>query len=858
MARVFISHSSRDTEQAAHLFAHLKQHGFQEAFLDFDKHAGIPPGANWERTLYTEIERADAIVLLLTLNWFASKWCFAEFTQSRALGKEVFPLIAAPIGDLKASPDIQHLTLIHDADENLERLIEQLTRISQDSRAGFIWNRRRVPYPGLLAFQEEDAAVFFGRQVEVRRLIQRLNARKLYGDRKLIALLGASGSGKSSLLRAGVIPRLKRDSLSWITLPPIRPQRDPTEELARAIGTFLGRPYCQSALKAECVTSPSAVGSNLANEIRSRARSPDSEILISIDQGEELFTLADKSSADAFMALLNILLQPHLPFSAIVAMRSDALQLLQEAPIEFEEFSLRPVQPAVIRDIIVGPARVTGLGIDNAMVDAVVRDATTEDLLPLLAFTLRELYERFAKEGKLTLAQYVSLGDTEYQNRGPGSGLNPIENTIRQKADELVAVNRFADGELSILRASFVSTLTGINEEGQFVRRPAKWNELSNEAQRILGVFINERLLVTYADGEDQYVEVVHEALLRKWPTLTRWLEDERDFLDWLRRVRQDRRLWELATPDDKGKYLLTGRGIEEAKKWSATKGELMPHREQGFIGASLARAGYRETVVSSILSASALYLIVAYPVAFFANAIWFGLESGSRALGVPDESSVLVGLAKLGILLLALALEITINGAYLWITLKYGFRIFGAVFLYLVAEFRSTAFSLNWLYRQYMDRIGSLRERGHGHTRSIGGYLMSWAPLSFGIASGIVILYKIWTPLIPRIYKIGTYLPFQLPFEPTAILFLFLVPTLLGALRANLLFDHILRVFGERDLQFVRHEPYLVDPPVSTRVYYYFIYGLPLILCISFLHAWLSALGSVTLVNPLSVFLVD
>ena len=114
MARVFISHSSRDREQASRLHDWLRNHGFVEAFLDFDKHAGLAPGSDWERTLYREIAGSEAVILVLTANWFESKWCFAEFTQARALGKAIFPLIESPRGEDFVSPDIQHINLIED------------------------------------------------------------------------------------------------------------------------------------------------------------------------------------------------------------------------------------------------------------------------------------------------------------------------------------------------------------------------------------------------------------------------------------------------------------------------------------------------------------------------------------------------------------------------------------------------------------------------------------------------------------------------------------------------------------------------------------------------------------------------
>jgi hypothetical protein len=114
MARIFISHSSRDDEAAARMKAWLASHGFETAFLDFDKTSGIPPGADWEKTLYREVEQSQAVIIIQTPSWLASKWCFAEFTQARALGKAIFLVIETPTGDAQISPDIQTLNLLSD------------------------------------------------------------------------------------------------------------------------------------------------------------------------------------------------------------------------------------------------------------------------------------------------------------------------------------------------------------------------------------------------------------------------------------------------------------------------------------------------------------------------------------------------------------------------------------------------------------------------------------------------------------------------------------------------------------------------------------------------------------------------
>src|SRR5580704_10146108 len=356
MSHIFISHSNRDGEQATRLLTWLHANGFTETFLDFDKHAGLAPGADWERTLYREIVGADAVIIILTKNWIDSKWCFAEFTQARALGKAIFPLIEAPTGEMLVSPDIQHLDLLKDREGGLARLAAGLTEIVLNARGGFQWDHARPPYPGLLAFDEADAAIYFGRDDDIRRLIERLNARRAQGGAKLVAVLGASGAGKSSLLRAGVLPRLKRDKRNWITLPPFRPQLHPLEELAQSISVALGAgANWRQWRDAFAGDDPAHALSDLARDLRAAQGSNEAQIVITIDQSEELFGAADKTEAERFLRVLNATQDEHLPFLVVMALRSDYLGQLQEAPAlsaPFEEFSLKPMPLARVRDII--------------------------------------------------------------------------------------------------------------------------------------------------------------------------------------------------------------------------------------------------------------------------------------------------------------------------------------------------------------------------------------------------------------------------------------------------------------------------------------------------------------------------
>ncbi|MGQ0677707.1 MAG: toll/interleukin-1 receptor domain-containing protein, partial [Rhodospirillales bacterium] len=383
MARIFISHSSRDKEQAARLLEWLRGHGFVEAFLDFDKHTGLTPGGDWERTLYNQIATSEAVVLVLTRNWFESKWCFAEFTQARALGKVIFPVIDDPPGEGLVSPDIQHLNLVADREGGLERLAAELVRVAVNARSGFPWDVARPPFPGLLAFDESDAAIYFGRDDDIRRLIERLNARRALGGPKLVALLGASGSGKSSLLRAGVTPRLKRDKRNWIVLPPFRPQLHPVDELAQAVAAGLGAAGDWRKLRETLGAGDlGRAFADLGRDLRAAHGANEGQILVPIDQGEELFGASDKAGAERFLSVLNAMLGEGLPFIAVLGLRSDFLGQLQQAPglsAAYEEFSLKPMPIDRVRSIIKEPARVAGITVDNALVAAAMKDAATDD-----------------------------------------------------------------------------------------------------------------------------------------------------------------------------------------------------------------------------------------------------------------------------------------------------------------------------------------------------------------------------------------------------------------------------------------------------------------------------------------------
>ena len=373
MARVFISHSSRDREQAEEIFAWLKAQGFEQGFLDIDKHQGIPPGRTWEQKLYDELDRAQAVILILTQNWFDSKWCFAEFAQARSRGKAIFPVIIAPDGDQFVGDDLQKLDLVRDRPGGLERLARGLTEIALRAQGGFDFPPGRAPYPGFLRLRRGGCGDLFRPR---RRLPPADPAAELRAAsraaRGCIFVLGESGTGKSSLLRAGVIPRLQRVKRDWIVLRAFRPEDDPFVGFARSLNGCGRRHYRRRGRSA----TPEAAARSPA--LADGAERPSGGVLVPLDQAEELFTRSSPARREAFFAFLSRLLGPGLPFVVVVTLRSDHFGEVQKAAglaAEFEEFSLRPLPVERIGDIVRGPARVAGLDVEDGLVARISADA---------------------------------------------------------------------------------------------------------------------------------------------------------------------------------------------------------------------------------------------------------------------------------------------------------------------------------------------------------------------------------------------------------------------------------------------------------------------------------------------------
>src|SRR5712671_1945208 len=406
MPAIFISHSSRDQQIANDVKTALDKLGYEQVFLDFDKVTGINAGENWEKRLYEELSRCHAVILVLTPNWLASKWCFAELTQARALGKVILPIVCKPLGERVVLPEIQSVDLLDWNAGGLDKLERRLRAVTNELARGFKLDPNRSPFPGIHAFEAEDAAIYFGRDDETRAVIERLDARRTQGGARFVVIIGASGSGKSSLLKAGVLPQLSRRRREWVVLPYMRPEKTPIETLAKSIAQQIGKPDDWGVWHAML---GSAAAIDHVEKLLKDLRVGDARgatVLLPIDQFEEVFTVATPGERATFLHLLASAVDParDLPVMVIATGRSDVLEGLLEAVVAHrtETYALTPMPLDRVPRLVEGPAQVAGLNVEKGLAEAIARDVEGPEALPLFAHTLWLLCQRCSDDTKLS------------------------------------------------------------------------------------------------------------------------------------------------------------------------------------------------------------------------------------------------------------------------------------------------------------------------------------------------------------------------------------------------------------------------------------------------------------------------
>ena len=578
MGKIFISHSSANNAEALAIHDWLAAQGWGDVFLDLDPRRGLVAGDRWQAALKAAAEQCELILILISPDWAKSKWCLAEFLLAKQMNKQILGVLVKPtpladlpveltaewqLVDLSAPdpgwsvtispPRFEPETTVNFSGTGLARLAAGLQKAGLDPD-NFLWppasDPQRAPYRGLLPLDADDAGIFFGRDGAIVLTLDALRGLRAAAAPRFVTILGASGAGKSSFLRAGLLPRLGRDSRHFYVLPVIRPER------AALTGEHGFAAMLQVALKARnltrnradlraVVTAGADAVSPLLRQLAVAEDSGDGDsegpptLVIAIDQAEELLT-ADNAEAGQLLGLLADLGRRDDPaILVILTVRSDSFDQLQARP------ELAPTQPhhlvdlpsvpfGSFGDIIRGPARrVSAAGrkltLDETLVDALLSDIEkggAKDALPLLAFTLERLYRDYGADGDLQLSEYERLG----RIRGA------IEAAVEQalsRADANPAIPRDRAARLALLRRGLIPWLAGINPEtGSPRRRVARLAEVPAEALPLIELMVEQRLLATDIDTatKERTIEPAHEALLRQWGALDGWLiEDSAD-----------------------------------------------------------------------------------------------------------------------------------------------------------------------------------------------------------------------------------------------------------------------------------------------------------------------------------------
>jgi formylglycine-generating enzyme required for sulfatase activity len=596
VSRIFLSHSSADNAPTIALRDWLVGEGWSDLFVDVDPDRGIVPGERWERALNEAAGRCEAVLILVSKAWLASRWCRNELNLARRLNKRLFGvLIEEGIGVDELPSDVtgtwQLVNLAAGRDHRQFRVTmpisgeemhitfsqEGLARLRNGlQRAGlhasfFNWppegDPERPPYRGLRPLEADDAGIFFGREAPVIKGIDQLRGLREAAPPRMFVILGASGAGKSSFLRAGLYPRLARDSLHFLPLPIVRPERAPLygesgllralEAAFQAAQLAISRAELRAAIQAGAAKLKPLLG-RLVEKARGVALDGETPskpptLVLAIDQGEELFLADAQDEAQPFLTLLRELVIADDPaIITLFTIRSDNYERLQEAEeldgIEKLPFDLGPMPKGSYAEVIRGPARrldgtARALKIADGLLDALLADIEeggARDALPLLAFTLEWLYSEFHVGGRLTLEQYEQVG------RVKGSIETAVERALKA-ADAQPAVPKDRQARMALLRRGLIPWLAGIDPDtGGPRRRVARLSEIPVEARPLVDLLVDERLLSTDVakDTGEKTIEPVHEALLRQWGLLHGWLTEDAGLLSVMDGVKRAARDW--------------------------------------------------------------------------------------------------------------------------------------------------------------------------------------------------------------------------------------------------------------------------------------------------------------------------
>ncbi|MGA7690437.1 MAG: BTAD domain-containing putative transcriptional regulator [Jiangellales bacterium] len=418
--------------------------------------------------------------------------------------------------------------------------------------------QRRNPYKGLHAFETSDADDFFGRSALAEALEQAVDGHSL------VVLVGASGTGKSSAARAGLVPRLLRRSPPW-TVVTMTPGAHPFEALREAARDSGGADVAWYTDDLDVLRTMQALAPDEAGHV-----------LLVVDQAEELITQSTSEAAARFVTnLVSVAEDPAAQCTVLATVRADFTDRLLAHPLLAAHVAdslvtVAPMNPSEVTEATIGPARRVGLSVEPELVAELVADVTDQPgALPLFEYALAEMC-RDHVGSVLSREAYRRLGG--------------LRGALARRAEQ--TYQALEPDEQAAARASLLR-LVAVTEDGAVARQRASRSALESLDPRsgtAIDAFDRARLLTfdRHPGTGEATVEVAHEALIREWPRLASWVEESRDDLRLARLLDDEVAGWQAAEHDQA--YLMSGSRLAAYDDWPQTPAVSMTDVERDYL----------------------------------------------------------------------------------------------------------------------------------------------------------------------------------------------------------------------------------------------------------------------------------
>src|SRR6266536_2744630 len=574
---VFFSYSRADSSIVERLRTDLGAQGVT-TWVDRE---GIRPGTpDWEESLRTAIRAADAVLLVASPNARSSRYVKDELRIAQMYQRPIYPVWVTGTQWMEAIPlGLGGMQYIDAREERynsaLSEIVFTLTGVPFPRVPG--WPEPNIeprnPYKGLRPFTSADAHDFFGRDALIQELLEALKVsltKNIQGvqSARLLAVVGTSGSGKSSVVMAGLLPCLQTGgslgSKGWVYRDPIVPGLHPIESLTLALSEKLH----DKGLKTirEDLEDDPARGLHLY--ATALAKPQGTKVVLFVDQFEELFTLTtSEDERRQFVDLLiNAITEPGGPVVLILTLRVDFSDRPMQYPelyrlIDAHHSSVLPMEIYDLRGTIEQPAALPDVQLTfegDLVGDLLFEIRGQTGALPLLQFTLDQLFQRRSGH-QLSLQSYREIGGVK------GALSQHAEGTYQELP---------SDEHRQVARDVFLRLIKPGTTEQDTTRRRAARSEFeqadskqTQQMQETLEAFISARLLTTNQISGKITIEVSHEALIREWKRLAEWLREARDDILFQQSLSEDSAEWEQRKrPRDR---LYRGIQLKEALTWA-------------------------------------------------------------------------------------------------------------------------------------------------------------------------------------------------------------------------------------------------------------------------------------------------